>query len=84
VFESDNSYVGRKIILDFSVYADKITIRHVTWSANKALYDKIGVPVFRKPVVYIVKNVQGSVSYENLDSFLASQSNDVEHNLGKL
>jgi hypothetical protein len=40
------------------------------------------IPYDTKPVVYIVKNLEYTVSYENLDTFLNGSNTDVQHNLG--
>ena len=82
VFETNSSYVGRKIILDFSLYQDKLVIRHVTPVKNRVLFDKMKIPLDTKPVVYIIKNLEYTVSYESLDSFLNGSNTDVQHNLG--
>jgi hypothetical protein len=64
------------------LYQDKLVIRHVTPNNNRPLFDKMKIPYDTKPVVYIVKNLEYTVSYENLDTFLNGSNTDVQHNLG--
>ena len=63
------------------MYLDKLVIRHVTPEKNAALFEKMNISLDTKPVVYIIKNMQFSVNYENLETFLSSSNSDVQQNL---
>ncbi len=85
IFEKPDSFVGRKIILDFSAYANKLIIRHVTPDVNPKLFEKFGVPKTTDPVIFVVVNGKDNVKrYQNLDKYVQKLQTEVAHNDGKL
>lgn len=71
VFESDNSMIGRKLILDFSSYNHSILIRRINPASNPTLTNKFGIDSNFLPVLYLVKNTESTVmEYEQFDQNL--------------
>jgi hypothetical protein len=85
IFERNDSFVGRKIIMDFSSYADKLIIRHVTPDVNLQLFEKFGVDKTENITIFVVVNKKGQKKrYQSLDKYIERLKKDVQQNNGKL
>lgn len=59
IFEkSDTDELGRRLILDFSEFTDRIGIRRVV--SNQGLMNKLELDVRNKPAIYLVNNTRTS------------------------
>ncbi len=85
IFERNDSLVGRKIIMDFSSYANKLIIRHVTPHVNPVLFENFGVEKTTNATIYVVVNENGQKKrYQALDKYIETLKKDVEQNKGKI
>jgi thiol-disulfide isomerase/thioredoxin len=71
VFESDNSMIGRKLILDLSSFSNNIIIRRIVPTSNPNLTNKFAIDTNRLPILYLVKNTHSTMmKYELFDQKL--------------
>lgn len=74
IFEkNDVDEFGRKLILDFSEFTDRIAIRRVV--SNPTLVNKLSVDIRSRqlPSVYLINNTNGMKTFEKFDQILVDK-----------
>ena len=75
ILENDDSYDGRKVILDFSQYVDRLIVARITPNSNPTLYKRMssGFTKIDQPFAILVTNTPQGAIFEALENVVNKQ-----------